>query len=262
MSASKRGIILRIELFTVNDIPMIREGDDLAAIICNNTSLKDKDIVVIASTIIAKAEGRIFSLKDIVPGRRAIRIGHRCGRDPAFVQAVLDRSVECLVESPFILVQLESGQICVNAGIDDSNIEDGLFLDLPEDPDTSARCIAADIKKMTGTNVSVVITDTNGRAFRIGQTGIAIGVANIEPVRDWIGESDLFGNMLQITQEAVADEIASAANILMGEGSGGTPVVIMRGLNIHDTTGSIQQIYRTEEEDIIKKGLRCLQKDN
>lgn len=253
--------ILKIEMFTVDDLPLIRDGDDLSGMICDRISPEDGDVIVIASTIIGKAEGAVFSLDDVIPGEHALQIACSNGKDPRFVQAVLDRSVEFLLESPMMLVQTSNGHVCINAGIDDSNVDDGLLVDLPSDPDASARNIGIGIERICGSQVSVIITDTNGRAFKIGQTGVAIGVYRIHPIKNWRGRPDLFGNILEITEEAVADEIASAANLLMGEGDGGYPVVVVRGSDLYtDDDVAIGEMYRTDDEDMIKKGLRCLAK--
>ncbi|WYM91538.1 coenzyme F420-0:L-glutamate ligase [Methanolobus sp. ZRKC3] len=250
-----------MEIFTVDNVPLIKEGDDIAGIICKNCEVMDNDVIIIASTIVAKAEGRMFKLEDIEAGEDAAKIGKKHGIDERFVQAVLDRSKEILVDFPIILVDTKNGHTCIKAGIDDSNVENGFLADLPEDPDASARDIGEDIGKLSGKKVSVILTDTNGRAFKIGQTGIAIGVHRIHPIKNWIGEKDLFGKVLEVTEEAIADEIAGAANLLMGEGDGGCPVAIIRGLDLYsEDETSVKEMYRSGREDIIKKGLRCLSK--
>jgi len=251
---------LKIHALTVENIPMIKEGDDIASFICERTDIEDNDIIVIASTIVSKAEGRMFRLEDMTVSKDAERIASKLGLDARFVQAVLDRSHEVLVEFPILLVETDNGHVCIKAGIDDSNVEKGYLADLPTDPDRSAKDIGESIEEITGKNISLIITDTNGRAFKIGQTGIAVGVYRIHPIRNWKGEKDLFGNTLEITEEAIADEIAGAANLLMGEGDGGYPVVIVRGLGLRSEEGSIKEMDRSEREDIIKKGLRCLSK--
>ncbi len=246
---------MHFNAFTVPDIPLVKKGDDLAEIICQKTHLCDRDIVVIASTVVAKAEGRVTRLAAIAPSDRAIAIAEQSEGDPGFVQAVLDESEEILLESPFLLVKTQSGNICVNAGIDGSNIDSGRIILLPEDPDGSAKNIREDIFSMTGKNVSVIITDTNGRAFRDGQIGVAIGISGIAPTRDWRGSCDLFGNVLEVANEAVVDEIAAAANLLFGEGSDGTPVVVIRGLDFYAEEEGIRGIYFPESEDVIRNAL-------
>lgn len=254
---------MRFEAIAVENIPLIQAGDDLPSIICENLELQDRDIVIIASTVVAKAEGEIFRLEDITPGKVALEIAARNGKDARFIQAVLSRSREVLVEKPFMLVTTLAGHTCVNAGVDDSNIEDGFLLYPPVNPDASASKLGQKLEKLSGKALSVIVTDTNGRAFKIGQTGAAIGVYKIKPIKRWIGEKDLFGRVLEITEEAIADELAGAANLLMGEGAGGIPVVVIRGLDHYcKESASIKEIYRAEEQDTIKKGLRCLQNKN
>lgn len=243
--------------FAVKNIPLIKQGDDIALILSEQTELKEHDIVVISSTIVSKAEGRIVSLNSVKAAQRAKIIAKRNYNDPRFVQAVLDESTEILLESPFLLVRTRNGSICVNAGIDHSNVEgsDNILL-LPEDPDASALKIKNSIIKYTGKKVSIVITDTNGRAFRIGQTGAAIGIAGIKATRDWRGTKDLFGRVLEVKNEAIVDEIAGFANILMGEGSGGMPIVILRGLNLYHESYGIKELFRPENEDVIRRALK------
>ncbi len=251
---------MRLQVFTIGNIPLIGKGDNIASIICERECIEDNDIVVIASTIVSKSEGRMFRIEDIIAGDRACSIADEHGLEPSFVQAVLDRSREVLVNHPIFLVETLNGHVCIKAGIDESNVDRGYLVDLPDDPDNSARKIGVEIERITGKKISVILTDTNGRAFKTGQTGIAIGVYNIHPIKNWKGQKDLFGNILEITEEAVADEIAGTANLLMGEGDGGCPVVVIRGLELRSSGGSVKEMYRSDREDIIKKGLRCLNK--
>ncbi|WP_292376914.1 coenzyme F420-0:L-glutamate ligase [Methanosarcina sp. UBA411] len=254
---------MKFEAIAVENIPLIHSGDNLPSIIYENIEFQDRDIVIVASTVVAKAEGEIFRLEDITPGKVALEIATRSGKDARFIQSVLSRSREVLVEKPFMLVTTLAGHTCVNAGVDESNIEDGFLLYPPKNPDASAARLGEELEKLSGKKLSVIVTDTNGRAFKIGQTGAAIGIYKIKPVKHWIGEKDLFGKVLEITEEAIADELAGTANLLMGEGAGGTPVVVIRGLDYYyNENTSIREMYRSEEQDIIKKGLRCLQKKN
>ena len=250
---------MSVTAFTVENIPLIKAGDDLARILNGKTELKEHDIVVISSTIVSKSEGRIVSLDNVNVTEKAKTIAKRNDNDPRFVQAVLDESEEILLESPFLLVRTRNGSICVNAGIDHSNVEgEKNILLLPDDPDKSARQIKESIFKYTSKKVSVVITDTNGRAFRIGQTGAAIGIAGIKASRDWRGTKDLFGRVLEVKNEAVVDEIAGFANILMGEGNGGTPIVIIRGMGMYHESYGIRELFRPEKEDVIRRALKSL----
>lgn len=254
---------MKFEAIAVENIPLIYVGDDLPSIICNNIQLQNRDIIIIASTVVAKAEGDTFRLEDITVGEKALEIASRTGKDARFIQAVLSRSREVLVEKPFMLVTTLAGHTCVNAGVDESNIENGFLLYPPEDPDLSAAKLGKKLEELSGKKLSIIVTDTNGRAFKIGQTGVAIGIHKIKPIKRWIGEKDLFGKALEVTEEAIADELAGAANLLMGEGAGGIPVVVIRGLDYYcENATSIKETYRPEEQDTIKKGLRCLQKKN
>ncbi|NJD53183.1 MAG: coenzyme F420-0:L-glutamate ligase [Candidatus Methanoperedens sp.] len=243
-------------VFAVENIPLIKKGDDIARILAQRAQLCEHDIIVISSTVVSKSEGGIISLKNMKFTERAELIAMKNKTDPRFVQAVLDESVEILLESPFLLVRTKNGSICVNAGIDHSNVEgsDNILL-LPKNPDKSASDLKKSLFNYTGKNVSVVITDTNGRAFRTGQTGAAIGCAGIKPTRDWRGTKDLFGRVLEVKNEGIVDEIAGFANILMGEGDGGMPIVVTRGLDLYSESDGINEIYRPEKEDVIRRAI-------
>jgi coenzyme F420-0:L-glutamate ligase/coenzyme F420-1:gamma-L-glutamate ligase len=248
---------LRASAFTLEDIPLIKQGDNIARLVYERIELHQHDIIVISSTIVSKSENRVLALGDVNVTSIAKTISKKNGSDPRFVQAILDESEEMLLESPFMLVRTKNGSICVNAGIDRSNVDgpDNILL-LPESPDRSARRIMNDLFALTGKNASVIITDTNGRAFRMGQTGTAIGIAGIKPTRDWRGTKDLFGRVLEVKNEAIVDEIAGFANILMGEGNGGTPIAIIRGLELYDESDGIRELHRPEKEDVIYKALK------
>ena len=247
---------MNVIAFPVENIPLIKPGDDIADLLCERTQLKEHDVVVISSTIVSKSEGRIVSLNNVKPTERAKIIAKRNNTDPGFVQAVLEKSTEVLLESPFLLVRINNGSICVNAGIDHSNVEgsNNIIL-LPEDPDKSALELKNKIFQYSGKTVSVIITDTNGRAFRNGQTGAALGCAGIKPLRDWRGKKDLFGRVLEVKNEAVLDEIAGFANVLMGEGDGGTPIVILSGMGLYDESYGTQDLFRPEKEDVIRSAI-------
>ncbi len=247
---------MNIIAFTVQNIPLIKPGDDLASIIIDDADLEESDIVAISSTIVSKSENRIISLNEVTITEKAKNIAGKNNFDPRFVQAVLNESTEILLDTPFLLVRTKNGSICVNAGIDHSNVEgeENVVL-LPENPDKSAGKIKERILELTGKKVSIIITDTNGRAFRNGQTGAAAGISGIRPTVDWRGTQDLFGNVLEIKNEAVVDEISGFANVLMGEGNGGTPVVVFRGLDLYSETGSMKDIHRPENEDVIRAAI-------
>lgn len=251
-------IAVRIEAFTVGSIPRVKPGDDLTEFL-RDYDLQDGDIIVIASTIISKAEGLVRRLDSFSPSERARRIAAGLHDDPRFIEAVLDEATEILIEKPFLLVESKFGQICVNAGLDRSNVEEGCVLLLPDDPSESARKIRRRIKERYGKDAAVVITDTCGRSFREGQTGVGIGFAGISPMKDWRGLKDLEGKELEITNEGLGDEIAGMANILMGEGDSGTPMVIVRGLVYRDDD---DRVFRPKETDVIRKAISKATRDD
>ena len=245
-----------MELFAVPDLPEIREGDDLAALIGDRADLRPDDVICVASTVVSKAEGRAFDLGDFPAGPRAREIAARLSeisgddKDPRFAQAVLEESTEVIMEAPFLLTESRFGHVGVNAGIDRSNVPDSDILLLPERPSASAERIregsAAD---------RVLVTDTCGRPFRHGQRGVAIGWAGMAPARDWRGESDRDGRELGVTVESVADELAAAANLVAGEGDGGTPVVVVRDFEWGDH-GESDAHFRDVDGDLIRQAAR------
>ncbi len=248
---------MRVEAIPLK-LPLIREGDDLAAMIAERIKLEDGDVVVVCSTVVSKAEGRIRELAEFRPSDLAVELSKRLSKPPEFIQAVIDESEEILIREPFLLVKSKFGNICVYAGIDSSNVEKDKIILPPSNPDESADKLRRKLMEITGKKIGVVITDTNGRCFRRGVVGFAIGVAGIKAMRDWIGEKDLYGRELEVTVECIADEIAAFANLLMGEGGDGIPVVVIRGLEVLGD-GSMEDVYRPEEEDVIRRCLKeCL----
>ncbi len=233
----------------VRGLPSIGEGDDLAAMIEDRFPVRDGDVVCIASTVVSKAEGRARKLEVYTPSARAAEIAERLDKDPRFVQAVLEESEDVLLDTPFLLAATKFGHIGVNAGIDRSNVGGGRILLLPENPRASADRIRRDLKK----ECAVIVTDTCGRPFRCGVAGVAIGWSGIAALRDWRGKRDLEGRELEITLEAIVDEIAGMANLLMGEGGDGTPVVVVRGLELPRSGG---RIFRPRELDVIRDRLQ------
>jgi len=244
-----------MEVFTVPGLPEVREGDDLAVLVEERVELRDDDVLCVASTVVSKAEGRTADLSDYEPSDRAravaARIEETAGgkKDPRFAQAVLAESEELLVEAPFLLVATPFGHITVNAGIDRSNVPGADLLLLPEDPNASARRLHEAL------DVPVVVTDTSGRPFRYGQRGVAMGWAGLPASRDWRGEHDRDGRELDVTVQSVVDELAGAANLVTGEGDGGTPVAVVRDWAFGDHDGS-NELFRTEEDDLVRQALR------
>ncbi|WP_456371294.1 coenzyme F420-0:L-glutamate ligase [Geoglobus sp.] len=245
-----------IRIFPVLGIPEVRKGDSIAEILTSLFSFEDGDVVAVCSTIVSKAEGRLRKLDEIHPGEKALQLAEALGKDPRVIQAVIDESDEILIEQPILLTKARFGNICINAGIDTSNVRDGYLLLPPVDPDESARRIREEIAEKTGRDVGVIITDTNGRCFRKGVVGFAIGVSGVRAMRDWRGERDIYGRELEVTVECIADEIAAFANLIMGEGGGGLPAVVFRGLPDVLGEGSMAEIYRNEDEDVIRRIIR------
>jgi coenzyme F420-0:L-glutamate ligase/coenzyme F420-1:gamma-L-glutamate ligase len=236
--------------YLIAGLPIIKQGDDIASLVKSLFDLHDGDVLCLASTIVAKSEGRFRNLDDYHPSERASAISRSTGKDPRFVQAVLDESSDVLLDEPFLLVQTRFGHVGVNAGIDQSNVGSDQILLLPEDPAESAKRLRARL----GKDCAVIITDTCGRPFRSGVAGVAIGWAGIAALRDWRGECDLHGKVLEITLEAIVDEIAAMANLLMGEAGDGTPAVVFRGLK-YPRSGE-DSVFMPEEKDVIRPHLK------
>ena len=249
-----------VEIIPVTGLPEIKEGDALATLILEaieaaGAKIRDRDVLVLAQKIVSKAEGRILDLKSVEPSQEAIEIANRDGRDPRLVEAVLRESNEIVVASERALIaEHRTGAVCAHAGIDRSNLrggEDEVLL-LPRDADLSARKLHEEIKHATDMFVPVLIADTQGRAFRRGVVGVAIGCAGLEPLVDLRGEKDRSGRVIEITILAHADEIAAAASMVMGQDKQGVPAVLIRGLEYHEGDRSASALYRTKEEDLFR----------
>jgi coenzyme F420-0:L-glutamate ligase/coenzyme F420-1:gamma-L-glutamate ligase len=245
-----------MELFAVPDLPEVRPGDDIAALVRERVDLHPDDVVCVASTVVSKAEGRIADLADFPAGPRAREIAAHLAdltgdeKDPRFAQAVLEESTEVIMDAPFLLTETRFGHVGVNAGIDRSNVPDGDLLLLPKRPSESAARIREGLPADR-----VVVTDTCGRPFRHGQRGVAIGWAGLHASRDWRGEPDRDGRELGVTVENVVDELAAAANLVAGEGAGGTPVVVVRDFEWGDHAGSDNH-FRDVDGDFVRQAIR------
>jgi len=246
-----------MEVFAVEGLPEIQPGDDLSALIDEQVDLRDDDVVCVASTVVSKAEGRQADLADFPASERAREIADRIGdltdeeKDPRFAQAVLEESAELSMECPFLLATTHFGHTTVNAGIDRSNVPDSDLLLLPEAPTESAERIRSGL----AADPAVIVTDTSGRPFRHGQRGVALGWAGIHASRDWRGESDRDGREMDVTVQSVVDELAGAANLVTGEGDGGTPVAVVREFDFGDHDGS-DALFRDPETDFVRQALR------
>ncbi len=243
-----------MDVFAVEGLPEVRPGDDLAAMVAERVDLQPDDVVCVASTVVSKAEGRTADLEEYEAGERARAIARRAAeeadedKDPRFAQAVIEGSEELLMDRPIMLAVTPFGHITVNAGVDRSNVPGADLLLLPEDPTASAE------RLREGLGARVVVTDTSGRPFRYGQRGVALGWAGLPAARDWRGERDRDGREMEATVQAVVDELAGAANLVTGEGNGGTPVAVVRGFDFGDHAGD-DDLFRTPDDDLIRPAL-------
>ena len=230
----------------------IETGDDLVNLILESFEINDGDVLVLSQKIISKNEGRILSLSSITPSLLADGIASSYGKDPRLVELILSESKRIVrMENGVIIVETKHGFVCANAGIDESNVQDGYATLLPDDPDQSANLLKDKIKQKTGKNVAIVISDTFGRPFRLGQTDIAIGIAGLEPILDYNGKPDTFGKIMQVTAIAVADEICSASELVMGKVQK-CPIAVIRNYNFNSSTAKIQKMLRSDHDDLFR----------
>ncbi|MGA7988768.1 MAG: coenzyme F420-0:L-glutamate ligase [Candidatus Dormiibacterota bacterium] len=245
---------MNIELSGVEGLPEIRPGDDLAALIVEAASpLRMGDVVVIAQKVVSKSEGRLRDLTDVTPSERARELARRLVADPRMVQVILDESTRVVRDDRVLIVETRQGFVCANAGVDRSNVagEDAVCL-LPIDCDASARALQERLSELSGARVGVVISDTFGRAWRMGLVNVALGVAGIPALLDYRGRPDDFGMPLRATVVAMADELAAAAELLMGK-TRRVPVVVVHGLELFEgEPGSGQELVRPPELDLFR----------
>lgn len=221
-------------------------GDDLAGMICGSARLADGDILVVAQKVVSKSEGRMVRLDDVQPSLLARGIAGEYGKDPRVVELVVREATRIVrMESGIIITETASGHICANSGVDQSNVPAGYALLLPEDCDRSAATIRHAIKETVGVSVGVIVSDTAGRPFRVGQTDIALGCSGLPPLLDYSGRPDWYGRVLRTTVTAVADQLAGAAELSMKK-VGGTPVAVVRGAGVPAGDGSGGSVIRRE----------------
>jgi coenzyme F420-0:L-glutamate ligase/coenzyme F420-1:gamma-L-glutamate ligase len=239
-----------ISVIPVAGLPEIEPGADLAALIAERAQLEDGDVLVVAQKAVSKAEGRLVRLADVEPSDRARELA--VDADPRHVQVILDETVR-IVRSrpPLVIAETRHGFVCASAGVDASNApEPETLVLLPLDPDASAARLRDRLHELTGRDVGVIVSDSFGRPFRQGTTDVAIGSAGIEALRDLRGTSDATGYELRSTQIAVADEIASAAELVRGK-SAGLPVAIVRGLDVAGD-GAARDLVMPPERDLFR----------
>jgi len=249
-----------IAMYAPEHFPDVRPRVDLPALIIDvlrDSSLfpQDGDILVVAQKVVSKAEGRIVDLREVVPSPRALALAAEAERDPRLVEVILREARTILRVRPgLIIAEHRLGFICANAGVDHSNIglgEDVVTL-LPSDPDASARSIKQAVDSAFRTHVAVIINDSHGRPFREGAVGVCIGVAGIEPLRSYVGKVDRYGYVLRTSVEAIADEVASAATLLMGQADEGRPLVLIRGVTFARGEGSARALLRDPSRDLFR----------
>ena len=256
-SRSKRRVAGHVELMPVSGIPEIREGDDLPRLIFEaarktTITFQDGDILVVAQKIVSKAEGRLAILSAIEPSEQARQLAAKVGRDPRLVEIILGESRRIVREHPVLIVETHHGFVCANAGVDHSNVpgEDVVTL-LPKDPDSSAQFLAQALGRLSRKRVAVVISDTFGRPWRLGLTNVAVGAAGVPVMLDLRGTRDHHGKPLQATILAIADDLASAAGLVMGKCEG-IPAVIVRGYKYRPASEPATRIIRPAREDLFR----------
>jgi coenzyme F420-0:L-glutamate ligase/coenzyme F420-1:gamma-L-glutamate ligase len=248
----------RLELLGLENVGEVKAGDSVASLICDACSrqqigLLDDDVVVVAQKIVSKAEGRTICLDDIQPSARAIELAEQLGKEPELVEVILRESREIVrVGGRALIVETHHGFICANAGVDQSNVGPRQVALLPKDPDSAAREIRTEIQRRTGKKPPVIISDSFGRPWRLGTVDVAVGVSGLKPIKDERGMMDRYGYRLKAAVAAVADEIAAAAELVMGKRDG-VPVVIVRGCEIEREDGSVRDLLRPEAEDLFRR---------
>jgi coenzyme F420-0:L-glutamate ligase/coenzyme F420-1:gamma-L-glutamate ligase len=250
----------QLHLFAPPDLPLVRPGDDLAALIIAaldraGCSLVDRDVLVVAQKIVSKAENRVVDLATVKPGDHAIALGTEVGKDPRLVEVILSESTRVVRSRPnLIIVQHRLGFVMANAGVDQSNVAptDGVHrvLLLPENPDASAEHLRARLSTHYAARLGVVISDSFGRAWRRGTSGVAIGAAGLPSLIDLRGAPDLFGRTLEVSIIGFADEIAAAASLLQGQAAEARPVVLVRGLAWTAPEVPAAELVRPPAEDL------------
>jgi coenzyme F420-0:L-glutamate ligase/coenzyme F420-1:gamma-L-glutamate ligase len=246
---------MSLEIIPVKIDKEIEQNDDISELILSSTSkpeIKDNDILIVTQKIISKQEGRVVQLCSITPTLLATGIGSEYGKDPRVVQKILDESKRIVrLNDGVIISETIHGFVCANAGVDESNVKQEYVTLLPKDANASAQRLRELIMKKTGKNVAVIISDTFGRPFRMGQTNYAIGLAGISAIADYVGTKDTFGRILHVTEIAIVDEICSASELVMGK-SLNTPITIVRNYKFNDSKSDVNDLLRPKDEDLFR----------
>lgn len=247
-----------VRIIGIEGLPIIKAGDNLAELICDaaekqSTPIQNGDILVVTHVVVSRAEGTVVNLDEVVPSEFAKNIAEQYEKDPALVEVVLReaKSIRRMGDRKLI-TETNHRLVCANSGIDKSNVPgDRNVALLPEDPDGSAEEIRREIGRLTNRNVAVIVSDTHGRPLRDGEINIAIGVSGIRPIKNRRGEKDLFGYILRVKRTAIADELASAAELVIGQADEGIPVAIIRGYDYPKSEGAkATELTRPKEKDL------------
>jgi len=247
----------KLEIIPVGGFPEVREGADIAALFLeaarrSRVELADRDVVVVKQKIVSKAEGRLVRLADVEPGRDARKLAEAQGKDPRLVELVLRESLRVVrAGHGVIITETKHRLVCANSGVDRSNVRRGYAALLPADPDGSARRIRRELEEATGRKVAVIISDTFGRPWRRGQTDVAIGCSGIDPLLSYLGKTDRYGYELRVTEPAVVDEIAGAAELATGKLSR-IPAAIVRGAAYARGERGVRSIAIEREKDLFR----------
>jgi len=245
-----------LSLIPLTGIPIIQPGDDLTSILTNALrpmQPRDGDVLVVTSKIVAKAEGRFLNLRDVTPSARAVEVAEVTRKDPRLVEVILRESAGISRMAPNVLITRHTlGFVSANAAIDHSNTADDpdIVLLMPSDPDATARQLYECLRESLGATMPVVVADSHGRPHRLGTIGVAVGVAGMPGVEDWRGRADLFSFKLQHTEIGLADMVASAATLVMGQAAEGVPAVLVRGLRFAPRDGNAAEIARPANMDL------------
>lgn len=247
----------RYEVIAVEGLPEIRRGDDLARLMVEaarrqDTPIRDRDLLVVSQKIVSKTEGRLVRLSEVTPSARALTVAEEIGRDPRLVEVILSESRRVVRQDKGVLiVETHHGWVCANAGVDQSNVDADTACLLPEDSDRSAAQLRERLRALTGHDLAIVVADTFGRPWREGLVNVAVGLAGFQPIVSYLGKEDPAGHVLQATILALADELASAAEPVMGK-LDRIPVVIIRGLDWERGEGSSRALMRDPARDLFR----------
>ncbi len=247
----------RYEIIGIVNLPEIRTGDDLGRLIveaaaAQGTPLQDGDLLVVSQKVVSKSEGRVVRLADVTPSPAALVMARELGRDPRLVELILRESRRVVkMDKGILIVETRHGWICANAGVDQSNVERDAACLLPEDPDRSAQVLRERIRRLTGVDAPVIVSDTFGRPWREGLTNVAIGISGLPPIRSYLGARDPAGHTLQATLLAVADELAGAAEPVMGK-LDRIPATIIRGLGFERGEETSKALLRDPSRDLFR----------